>query len=211
MKLFSLGLLFHLDCSDFVEQLKCSETSHPVFTTQWHVCVHMKKKPKQTLVNMVTSLKSFQRPPAVSLYCGCSHFVQSWGMYKVEVLIAESCVDSYQNMASAERGAAGHRFQVCLMGGCCWSTRWHVKTVLLSKEQHLNTVVLLWTGPKSCIIWKRKTKEEQFQIGARSCLKLPFFLQCKICVSYGRSEEEPFSLTSGSYLVASFFLILCWV
>lgn len=101
----------------------------------------------------------------------------------MEVLIAESCADSYHNMASAERGAAAHRFQVCLMGGCCWSTRWHVKTVLLSKEQHLNTVVLLWTGAKSCIIWKRKTKEEQFQIGARSCLKCTFFFPMQnLCV-----------------------------
>lgn len=37
----------------------------------------------------------------------------------MEALIAKNCADSYHNMASAERGAAGHGFQVCLMGGCC--------------------------------------------------------------------------------------------
>lgn len=115
-------------------------------------------------------------------------------------------------MASVVRGAAGHRFQVCLMGGCCWSARWHVKTVLISQEQDLNTVVLVWTKVGLKAVYFGKEGKNCFKLELGVIWNVPFlFLQSKIWVSWGKSEEEPFSLITRSNLVSSFFLVLCWL
>lgn len=88
-----------------------------------------------------------------------------------------------------------------------------LKLSLSQRSRICNTVVLVWTGAKSHIFWKRKRKEEHFHIGTRRHLKCVsfLFLRCKICVSWGKSGEEPFSLTTGCNFVSSFFLVLCWV
>lgn len=143
------------------------------------LCAHEKKtnKLKQTLLNMVTSQKFSETNssvPLLWLFTFSSQKMRFCKKWRLSLLKTVQTPTVTWHLLKEEQ--QDHRFQVCLMGGWCWSTRWHVKIVLVSKEQDLNTVVLVWTGAKSCIFWKRKRKEEQFQIGTRSYLKCALFI-----------------------------------
>lgn len=104
----SLGSLFHLDFSDFVEQLACNRSSRPDCTTQRHVCLltDWVCMGKHRDFASYSARRSFQRLIASLLFCDCPWSGRSWGLQKEVTLIKKTCVDSCQSTAGGAARAS---------------------------------------------------------------------------------------------------------